>query len=237
MAMMYAAEAEVIEALHAIDEPDLAGRLERCMTARRERRGGDGWPFTCRSAACVWCRRPMIRSWWNGMQVWSPGAGSSLAIIPRPSSAGLPDAVRRLRRALRDVRDRMARYRRSWRDVSFAGMAGGDGKALVLVTHDGVDRHEVEAVLRRRWPEVVVKGLEQEQPAVAMTAENAADLGRCRRGIAAARRGDAPACSAGRLGRHGTDARDRLVGPLPRHWRPATRRSSSRSNQPVLLAK
>ena len=62
-------------------------------------------------------------------------------------------------------------------------MAGGDGMALVLVTHDGVDRHEVEDVLRRRWPDVVVKGLEQEEPAVAMTADDAADLGRCRRGV------------------------------------------------------
>ena len=41
----------------------------------------------------------------------------------------------------------------------------------------------VEAVLRRRWPEVMVKGLEQEVPTWAMTAEDAADLGRCRRGI------------------------------------------------------
>ena len=102
---------------------------------------------------------------------------------PGASSAGMPDAVRRLRRGLRDVRDRMARRRDRWRDVGFAGMAGGDGMALVLVTHDGVDRREVEAVLRRRWPDVVVKELEQEEPTVAMTAEDAADLGRCRRGV------------------------------------------------------
>jgi hypothetical protein len=99
------------------------------------------------------------------------------------SPAGLPDAVRRLRRGLRDVRDRMARYSRSWRDVSFAGMAGGDHAALMMVTHEGVDRPEVEAVLHRRWPDVVVKSLEQEQPAVTMTAEDAADLGRRRRGV------------------------------------------------------
>ena len=62
-------------------------------------------------------------------------------------------------------------------------MAGGDGTALVMITHDGVDRREVMDVLRRRWPEVVVKTLEQEQPAVAMVAGDAADLGRCRRGV------------------------------------------------------
>ena len=62
-------------------------------------------------------------------------------------------------------------------------MAGGDGMALVLVSHDGVDRREVMDVLRRRWPDFALKELEQETPTVAMTAEDAADLGRCRRGI------------------------------------------------------
>ena len=62
-------------------------------------------------------------------------------------------------------------------------MAGGDGTALLLVSHDGVDRHEVETVLRRRWPEVVVKSLELEEPDVAMSPGDAADLGRCRRGV------------------------------------------------------
>jgi hypothetical protein len=115
---------------------------------------------------------------------WSAAATtSSLAIIPIHSSGGLPDAVRRLRRGLRDVRDRMARYKRSWRGVSFAGMAGSDGKALVMVTHDGVDQREVEAVLRRRRPDVVVKAVEQEQPAVAMSPSDAAALGQCRRRV------------------------------------------------------
>ena len=67
--------------------------------------------------------------------------------------------------------------------VCCAVMVGGDGTAMVLVSHDGVDRCEVEDVLRRRWPDVVVKGLEQEQPAVAMSPNDAADLGRCRRGV------------------------------------------------------
>jgi hypothetical protein len=62
-------------------------------------------------------------------------------------------------------------------------MAGGDGTTLVLVSHDGVDRREVEDVLRRRWPDVVVKELEQEQPAVAMSPSDAAALGQCRRSV------------------------------------------------------
>jgi hypothetical protein len=117
------------------------------------------------------------------MSQWSAAATSSLAIMRIDSAAGLPDAVRRLRRALRDVRDRTARCRNRWRDVSFAGMAGGDHAALVMIAHDGVDRHEVEAVLRRRWPDVALKELGQEEPAVAMSPGEAADLGRCRRGV------------------------------------------------------
>lgn len=56
--------------------------------------------------------------------------------------------------------------------------------ALVLVAHDGgVDRHELLETLHRRWPDVVIKGLEQEEPTSEMVAEDAADLGRRRRGV------------------------------------------------------
>lgn len=185
MTMAYTAQQEVITALSNIDETDLADRLERCMNARRERHYGSGWPRTCRSAACVWCRRSMIRGWWNGMCRWSAASSttSSVAIIQLDLSAGLHDAVRRLRRGLRDVRDRMARRRRRWRAVSLAGMAGGDGTALVVISHDDVGRGELLDALRRRWPDVVVKNLEQEMPAAAMAAKNAAELGQCRRGV------------------------------------------------------
>jgi hypothetical protein len=184
MALMYAAQQEVIAALQVIGEPDLADRLERCMTVRRDRRGGDGWPSTCRSAACVWCRRPMIRSWWHGMCQWTAEATMwSLAIMRVDSSAGLPDAVRRLRRAMRDVRDRHARHIMRWRDVCCAGVAGGDHTALLLVTHEGIDRRKVQDVLHRRWSDVVVKSLEYEEPTVAMSPADAAALGRCCRGI------------------------------------------------------
>ena len=156
MAMACTAQQQVITALHGIGDHNLADRLARCMIARRERRGGDGWPYSCRSPACAWCRRPVISGWWNGMRQWTAEATTwSLAIIPLHSSAGLPDAVRRLRRALRDVRDRMARHRRSWSDVSFAGMASGDGIALVLISHARIDQREVQDVLHRRWPKML----------------------------------------------------------------------------------
>jgi hypothetical protein len=102
---------------------------------------------------------------------------------PHMSPAGLPDAVRRLRRGLRDVRDRTARRWRRWRTVSFAGLMGGDHKALVIIIHQGVDRREVLDGLRPRWPNVLVKELEQEEPAWTMTVGDAADLGSRRRGV------------------------------------------------------
>lgn len=92
-------------------------------------------------------------------------------------------AIRRLRRGLRDVRDRMVRSQRRWRTVCFAGMVCGDRTGLVLVIHEGIDRREVDDVLRSRWLEVVLKDLEGEQPATAMSLSDAADLGRCHRGV------------------------------------------------------
>ena len=62
-------------------------------------------------------------------------------------------------------------------------MIGGDHRALVLISHEGVDRRELLDVLSRRWPDVVLKDLEQEEPAWTMTPDDAADLGRRRRGV------------------------------------------------------
>jgi hypothetical protein len=184
MELAYIVQQEVIDALYEIGERDLAVRLDNCMTARRERHYGDGWPYSCRSPACFWCRRAMIRGWWAGMRYWSEAATTlSLAIIPLQSPSGLQDTVRRLRRSLRDVRDRSARRRRAWRTVSFAGMIGGDHKARMLISHEGVERREVQDVLCRRWPEVVLKAPEHEEPIWEMTPNDAVDLGTRRRAV------------------------------------------------------
>ena len=183
MEISYTQQQKIIAFLYGIGDDDLAARLDRCMTARQQRHYGDGWPFSCRSSACFWCRRAMIRGWWEGMRYWSEAATTaSLAIISIRSPAGIPDAVRRLRRGLRDVRDRTARRLRRWRTVSFAGLIGGDHRALVLVSHEGVARRELQDVLCRRWPSVVLKDLEHEEPMWAMTPDEAADLGTRRRG-------------------------------------------------------
>ena len=67
--------------------------------------------------------------------------------------------------------------------VNFAGMIGGDHRALVIISHDGVDRRELLDVLRRRWPSVILKVLENEEPTWEMTPDDAADLGNRRRGV------------------------------------------------------
>jgi hypothetical protein len=62
-------------------------------------------------------------------------------------------------------------------------MVGGDGKALILVEHESVDRREVLMVLRRRWPELVLKNLDNEAPTPTMLVDDAADLAGFRRGV------------------------------------------------------
>ena len=68
-------------------------------------------------------------------------------------------------------------------DGCFRRMMGGDHTAMVVISHEGIGRREVLDVLSRRWPDVVVKDLEQEEPAWTMTADDAADLGSRRRGV------------------------------------------------------
>ena len=70
-----------------------------------------------------------------------------------------------------------------WRTVSFAGIIGGDHTALVMVSQQGVDRREMLDVLSWRWPDVVLKDLEHEEPTWKMTPDDAAELGRRRRGV------------------------------------------------------
>jgi hypothetical protein len=119
-----------------------------------------------------------------GMRYWSEAAVmSSLAIIPVRSPLDLQDAVKRLRRGLRDVRDKAARRLRRWRTVSLAGMIGGDRRVLILVAHEGIERREVQDVLCRRWPSVMLMDLAQEEPAWEMTPNDSAYLGMHRRGI------------------------------------------------------
>ena len=66
------------------------------------------------------------------------------------------------------VRDRTAQCMARWREVGVLAWQGGDHMALVTITHEGIDRREVQDVLRYRRPDAVVKSLEHEASAVAM---------------------------------------------------------------------
>ena len=182
-----AAQAQIISALRESGDLHIADRLARCMEARGARRQGGGWPWTCRSSGCAWCGGTLARRWWRGLARWAMEDGTapvSLAIVPLHHRAGgLRISVARLRRALRDVRDRAARRRTAWGGVAIAGMATGDGTAFVLVRHPGITRHEVAAVLGRRWPAAVVREIGAAEPSWSMSVEDAAELARARRGV------------------------------------------------------
>lgn len=181
-----AEQARVIAALSATGDTHVAGRLQRCMEAMTTRRQGGGHPWTCRGPGCAWCRAALARRWWRGMRFWmnDGGARVSLLVLPLPHApGGLRAAVARLRRACRDVRDRAARRRASWRGVALAGMATGGGGALLLIRHPRIDREEVAGVFGARWPDSVVGGVGAVEPRWEFTTEDAAELARARRGV------------------------------------------------------
>ncbi len=64
-----------------------------------------------------------------------------------------------------------------------AGMATGDGTALLLIRHKGVTRQEVAATLWRRWSTAVVRDVGAVGPSWPMPVEDAAELARTRRGV------------------------------------------------------
>lgn len=180
-----AAQERVVAALRATGDLHAADRLQRCMEAMTTRRGGAGWPWACRTGGCAWCGATIKRRWWAGMRRWiaEDGATVSLAVLPLRHCPGeLRAAVVRLRRALRDVRDRTARRRSSWGGVAFAGMATGTD-AFVLVSHPDLARSEVARVLRKRWPTAVLQDVGAAEPSWSMSVEDAAELARVRRGV------------------------------------------------------
>ena len=48
--------------------------------------------------------------------------------------------------------------------MGFAGMASGDHRAMVLISHEGMDRCDVLDVLRHRWLDVLIKEPKREEP-------------------------------------------------------------------------
>jgi hypothetical protein len=65
-------------------------------------------------------------------------SGSEISLATIPLNVDPIVAIRRVRKGLRDVRDRTARQDRRWAGVEFAGLAG-EGRALCLVRQPGID--------------------------------------------------------------------------------------------------
>jgi hypothetical protein len=186
MAEMTAMQERIINALWDGGDGYVADRLGRCMRARLGRRQHDGRPWTCRSPGCLWCGKTLMRRWWLGIERWiaQDGAPVSLAVLPRRDDAGqLRATVARLRRACRDIRDRTALRRMWWRGVAMAGMASGDGTALILIRYPDITEGEVADVLRRRWPDATVRHVGSMAPSWRMPVPDAVEIARTRRGV------------------------------------------------------
>jgi hypothetical protein len=181
-----AVQREIIAALRTSGDLRAADGLQRCAEVRLSRRHGSGWPETCRNPGCVWCGPATARRWSRGIERWivQDGAPVSLAVLPLHHRPGdLRAAVVRLRRSIRDVRDRAARRSWRWRGVAAAGMATGDAAALLLIRHAGVERAEVAAVLRRRWSAAAIGEVGAAEPSWSLSTADAAELARARRGV------------------------------------------------------
>ena len=115
------------------------------------------------------------------MREWSDGTTTSLAIIPIDGDR--LNAIRKVRKGLRDLRDRTARDRRQWREVAFAGLLSGD-QAMVLVQHAGVSLDELWSILERRWSDAVVTDdVGNAEPSWRMSVDDTAALARRQRGV------------------------------------------------------
>jgi hypothetical protein len=154
MQRLFATAAATSQALRAADLPVAADRLERCANARRLRTSScRGW--ACRTSWCPWCARPLLKRWMNGIRVWVGEDDISTLRVPVHYEPGrLREAVRVLRRALRDLRDRRGRRlgEKPWRSMSVGGLLGARGWAVLYFHHPGISRSELLAVLARRWP-------------------------------------------------------------------------------------
>jgi hypothetical protein len=107
--------------------------------------------------------------------------GPEATLLSIPVGDDVLDGMRRVRRGLRDVRDRAVKNDRRWRQVAFAGTLSGN-VAMAFAVHPGIPQTGLDSVLRRRWPGVSVIPAPSE-PSWQMTVETAVRLTLLRRGI------------------------------------------------------
>jgi hypothetical protein len=171
-------QSAVIDVLVASGDIDLAIRLARCQYERQNRHAG--WPWRCLMPGCWACRRVVVRRWWRGFRLWLGDPATSLALVPLDGDR--ITANRKLRKGLRDVRDRAARHRRHWRSVAMAGLVSEDC-VMLLVQHAGITRAATRSMLERRWPGIMLSDVGNAEPSAWMTVEHAVALARRRRAI------------------------------------------------------
>lgn len=181
LARAEADQSDIIQRLRDLGEVRVADRLERCQQARRVRQPGR-WPKLCRSVACLACRRMTVRRWWRGFLQWLCSPDVSLVTIPLTGTLNLIPAIRRVRKGLRDIRDRAARVDPRWAAVAMAGMLSGD-HLLMIVQHHGIDRGTLWSMLERRWPEVVVAEVGTVEPRFEFSVGHTVQLALQHRGI------------------------------------------------------
>jgi hypothetical protein len=154
-----------------------------------------------------------------GLRQWIEHGGSPVVLVRLPSmrrDTGLGAAVARLRRALRDVRDRTARLQQRWRAVAMAGMASGDGRAFVLIRHPGIAREEITDSLRRRWPALTTCDVGPAEPSYNFAVEHVVELALARRGVEPMRIVLPPQrCSAARYSDGMVTSRPPALEPMP----------------------
>jgi len=179
---------DVILRLQMTESSELTHRIVRCQLMRRERGGAghDGWPWRCRSGGCYACRRARVRSALAAATEWAAesGVAHSLIQIPMDHVDGeIRLAVRRLRREVRRLRDRLAVRDSLWQRVEIGGIANSSTMDL-LALHASMPRAQVAHRFSVRWPGARVTPLESNWSADGfMSCEDAAALARARRGI------------------------------------------------------
>lgn len=181
---------EVIDLLRGSGHDYIAERLNRCQHARLSRRdaGANSWPWRCRNPGCWSCRRTRLAAEFRSISRFGAEAdlASTLIKVPLEHEPGdLRQAVRSLRRALRDVRDRCARHDPRWLRVAVDGLAETDG-AILCIRHMGLDADTLREVLLQRWPTAVVGSWTTDRAAAAhgiLLTADAAALATVGRGI------------------------------------------------------
>lgn len=163
--------------------PLIASRLERCAAERFARRR-DRWPWTCRSSGCQWCGPRLAARWWRGLAQWAGEAAAPALHMVLPEQHGpLIGVAPKLRRALRDLRDRAARNDLRWRAVAIAGMLDGSGRAHVLIRHMELPATLAVRTMMRRWPKARYVDSSEMGPRFFFSPADAAALARARRGV------------------------------------------------------